>query len=180
MRRSTIEVSGIDLCFLSPKVTLRDAPGRGRGLFATQPIAEGETVIVWGGAYGGADLRRRAELAGKATMQWDDELWSVESDDDHPAYAINHSCEPNVWMTGPFSLIAMRPIAAGEEITADYALWEADEESVCGWVCRCGSPRCRGRITGRDWRRPELQARYAGHFSPLILKRIERQTRGRA
>jgi len=40
--------------------------------------------------------------------------------------------------------------------------------------CRCGSPLCRGVITGDDWRRTDLQARYRGHFSPFIDARIAR------
>ena len=32
---------------------------------------------------------------------------------------------------------------------------------------------CRERITGEDWRRPELQKRYAGHFLPYIERRFK-------
>lgn len=48
----------------------------------------------------------------------------------------------------------MRDIAAGEELTIDYAMIEDDETEL---ECRCGQVFCRGTITGRDWRRPELQ-----------------------
>jgi S-adenosylmethionine decarboxylase len=40
--------------------------------------------------------------------------------------------------------------------------------------CTCGAPGCRRRVTGSDWQRPELQARYAGHFSPYLERRIAR------
>jgi hypothetical protein len=49
-------------------------------------------------------------------------------------------------------------------ITADYALWEADERFVSRWECRCGSTLCRGRITGNDWKDKGLQERYKGHL----------------
>jgi hypothetical protein len=29
-------------------------------------------------------------------------------------------------------------------------------------------------LTGRDWKRVDVQARYAGYFSPLLEKRIVR------
>jgi SET domain-containing protein len=38
---------------------------------------------------------------------------------------VNHSCEPNLGMGGNVLLVAMREIAAGEELTIDYALFLA-------------------------------------------------------
>jgi uncharacterized protein len=38
--------------------------------------------------------------------------------------------------------------------------------------CRCGGTGCRGTVTGADWHRADLQARYRGHFSPFIERRI--------
>jgi hypothetical protein len=40
--------------------------------------------------------------------------------------------------------------------------------------CRCGSTLCRGRVTGTDWRRPDLQRRYGDHWVPGLLARIRR------
>lgn len=88
-------------------------------------------------------------------------------------YFLNHSCDPNAWMLDAVTLAARRPIAAGEEITADYALWLFEQD----WrldPCRCGSPLCRGRVTSQDWQRPELQSRYAGHFTPFLNRLIQR------
>ncbi len=31
---------------------------------------------------------------------------------------------------------------------------------------------CRGRVTGQDWRRPELQARYGDEFLPHLRRRM--------
>jgi SET domain-containing protein len=159
--------------WLSSKIEIRDAGIGGSGMFAVEAIREGEVVIRWGGIYVGREEAERACRNGKGTMQWDDDLFSVEDDgNDDPAYKINHSCNPNVWMEDAITVSAMRDIAAGEEVTADYALWEANEDCVSAWICGCGSSHCRGRVTGRDWRLPEMQARYRGHFSPLLNKRI--------
>ena len=38
--------------------------------------------------------------------------------------------------------------------------------------CSCGSGLCRRTVTGDDWRRPELQNLYAGHFAYPIERRI--------
>lgn len=82
---------------------------------------------------------------------------------------MNHSCDPNVWMDDEVTLSARRDVGEGEELTADYVLWGSDGD----WSCACDSPLCRGRVTTEDWRLPELQERYEGHFSPFIGRRIE-------
>ncbi len=69
-------------------------------------------------------------------------------------------------------MVARRALAAGEEVVGDYATWESEPEFVLE-PCRCGADGCRGRVTGDDWRRPELQARYAGHFLPFLQRRID-------
>jgi hypothetical protein len=43
--------------------------------------------------------------------------------------------------------------------------------------CRCRSPACRGTITGGDWRKPEIQQKYDGHFSWFIQRRIDALTK---
>jgi uncharacterized protein len=55
---------------------------------------------------------------------------------------VNHSCDANIHGIGARVLVAVRDIAAGEEITCDYADCNLD------WTldCTCGSSRCRGRI----------------------------------
>jgi histone-lysine N-methyltransferase SETD1 len=58
---------------------------------------------------------------------------------------INHSCEPNCdarLVQGRILLFALRDIAPGEEITADYGRsFHTDRKK-----CRCQSPSCRGTI----------------------------------
>ncbi len=82
---------------------------------------------------------------------------------------LNHSCEPNVGFAGNIVLVAMRDIATGEELTTDYALFD-DSDTVM--ACHCGTPSCRGTVSGRDWRRPELQQRYGPHFSWYLQHKI--------
>ncbi len=58
---------------------------------------------------------------------------------------INHSCEPNTFMrctAERAEFYALRAIARGEELTVDYG----DSHHEGRLPCRCGSPRCRGRI----------------------------------
>jgi SET domain-containing protein len=66
-------------------------------------------------------------------------------------------------------LFAVEPIAAGDELSTDYALFDMSDDTM---ACSCGTPSCRGTITGHDWRDPVLQGRYAGWFSQYLADRI--------
>lgn len=160
--------------WISPKIEIRQTLTKGKGMFAVEKIYEGLECVVWGGIYANGKEAERAKNNGKMVMQWDSDLFSVENKGEDIGYFINHSCDPNVWMQDAYTLIAKRDIGIGEELTADYAFWEADEDFISEWECDCGASLCRKRVTGRDWRMPELQERYKNHFSPLIYKRIQK------
>src|SRR5262249_36947142 len=83
---------------------------------------------------------------------------------------LNHSCEPNLGLQGQVVYVALREIAADEELTFDYAMNDDEPDEM---NCRCGSRLCRGTITGRDWQKPELQRKYDGYFSWFIQRRID-------
>jgi SET domain-containing protein len=138
----------------------------GTGLFARRALAEGETVLVLGGTV--IDDAELARLRPKSSLAIGEGL-NLMQDDDDPAQYGNHSCDPNVWLADEVTLVTRRPVQVGEELTVDYGTM-----TVVPWgmECRCGAASCRGVVTGDDWRRPELQERYAGRFSPFINARI--------
>lgn len=144
-------------------------------MFATAQIASGEVVVIWGGCYADAEGAEQARQRGKLVMHLDVDLYSVETRGEDPSYFMNHSCDPNVWMKDATALVSRRAISPGEELTADYALWEG-EDFVSAWECHCGSVLCRHKITGQDWKIQGLQEKYKGHFSPLINKFIAQST----
>ncbi len=78
--------------------------------------------------------------------------------------SLNHSCDANLWMADEVTLVARTDIAAGEELTVDYALFTTGPVSWIDGPCRCGSPRCRTVPSGDDWMLTEVQQRYRGHF----------------
>lgn len=60
---------------------------------------------------------------------------------------INHSCDPNVFFdVQRFEIVALKPIAPGDELTFFYPSTEWRMESPFG--CECGSQRCLGRVDG--------------------------------
>ncbi len=160
--------------WINPKIEIREAFGKGRGMFAINPISKGEKVMIWGGEYVNKKEAEKAKITGKLVMQFDDDLFTIEDRGDDLGYFINHSCDSNIWMSDISTLIAKRDIKIGEELTVDYALFEADENHISKWECKCGASVCRKRITGKDYRLPELQERYKDHFLPFINKKIKK------
>jgi len=68
-------------------------------------------------------------------------------DGDGVAAFINHSCEPNCEVDeidGRIWIIALRDIAAGEELTYDYNLYDGDDDDIS--PCTCGAETCRGSL----------------------------------
>jgi len=160
-----------DTTWLTPKAEVRDSSIEGRGLFALEPIAAGETVIVMGGRIVTDDEFRALNLTKYSAAAIGEGL-HILLDSPTPANFGNHSCDANTWMCDEVTTCARRDILPGEEITIDYAVQTASPD--WSMPCSCGSPLCRSTVSGADWRLPDVQSRYAGHFSPFLNTRIAR------
>ncbi|WP_189335384.1 SET domain-containing protein [Actinoplanes ianthinogenes] len=162
-----------DRCWLSPHVRVGPSAIEGQGLFALADLAEGETVLRLGG--------QEIDDAGLAALTPPYSSLTVEDgvhlliDPGHPVRYGNHSCDPNLWHADAVTVVARRAVTAGEELTIDYATHTGAE--TWAMPCRCGSPACRGTVTGRDWRLPGLRLAYGTHWSPALLKRIDHLSR---
>ena len=58
-----------------------------------------------------------------------------------PYKFINHSCEPNTGIKGKITLMALKSIQAGDELTIDYSTIEGDP--LWEMRCSCGEKNCR-------------------------------------
>ena len=167
------------LSYLSPKTVVAPSPIHGRGLFARAPIAHGEVVCIKGGhGFDRATLARVAAELGPAEIQVADGFFIgplTAGERDGSMIFSNHSCEPNIGLQGQVVFVAMRDIAAGEELTHDWAMTDDDDYEM---ECRCGRASCRKVVTGQDWRQPELQQRYGEHMSAYLLVRIRHAQQG--
>ena len=66
------------------------------------------------------------------------------------AMFINHSCQANCEtreLRGKVWIVATRTIAAGEEITYDYCLYDGGDDQA---YCNCGAPSCRGSMYSEE------------------------------
>lgn len=157
--------------YLSPKCEARGNALGVYGVFARKSIRAGELISIWGGRIvPGDELDTSMPRFNQRVLQIDEDLFLLTAEQPEPNDCFNHSCDPNLGLSGQIVLKAMRDIPAGEELTFDYAM--SDGEAYDEFECHCGSLNCRGRVTGNDWRLPELRSKYKGFFSPYLAKRI--------
>ncbi len=134
---------------------------RGPEVVATRAIAAGETVLkTWG---------QKTTQRSRHTIQVDRQTHLVP---DGMAVLLSHSCSPTcgvVIRSGvtQIEVRALRPIAAGEEITVDYETFEEDVAHF-GGPCRCGAASCRGRIVGYRHLPNDVKARYGEYIAEYL------------
>jgi len=85
---------------------------------------------------------------------------------------VNHSCDPNCGIqvneTGGHNYIAIRDISIDEEITFDYAMRNYTVDFFPN--CKCGSKKCRSKITGWKDLPIEIKEKYKGFVAPYLLE----------
>ena len=161
---------------LRPGVVL-PRPSGDFGLFATRPVAAGETLLTWEdarprlvrrprGDVFDEDLRHRGWFR-RYAWPLTDEIWVAPSPDPEDWRPINHACEPNAWFRG-LDVVARRPIGAGEEITLDYGTFH--DERLDPFFCGCGAVACRKVVRGADHLLAAME-RYGSHVSDHVARR---------
>jgi uncharacterized protein len=130
---------------------IRKSGIHGCGCYTTAPIAEGAHVVEYTGP--------------RLTKGQADELYSERKDTylfcigegetvidgDSVSAFINHSCDANCEtdeIDGRIWIIALRDIAAGEELTYDYNLYDGDDDDEA--LCHCKVRTCRGTMYGEE------------------------------
>jgi len=168
-----------NLSYRSPKTMVKESPIHGRGLFAREPIAKGEIVAIKGGYVFDLSTRHEVESRlGSAEVPVAEGLFigpMEEREREGGMVFTNHSCDPNIGIEGQIVFTALRDVEDGEELTHDWATTDDDTYEM---ACNCGAASCRGTLTGQDWRRQDLQAKYRGHIAWYIQRKIARESRG--
>jgi uncharacterized protein len=120
-------------------IGVRESPIEGKGVFALKDFKSGERVLEWGerkvlsdeefAALSEDEIRRYVSFVGGKHLL-----------SGGPMKYINHSCDPNTKAQNNAD-VAIRDIAAGEEITSRYA--NPGEENI---KCNCGASNCIGTL----------------------------------
>src|SRR5262245_51002346 len=123
-----------------------------QGLFAGQAIQQGTKIIRDIGEKITHEESERRLAVGNVSIFGLDERSAIDgSTRKNTARFINHSCNPNCH-TEQFGntiwIVAIRDIAAGEELTYNYE-YEVDDEPQ--EPCHCGAHNCCGYILGPQY-----------------------------
>ncbi|MSU58961.1 MAG: SET domain-containing protein [Pedosphaera sp.] len=135
--------SNIETAHAPAALEVRHSPIHGTGGFARRAIAKGEHIIEYvGEKITKAQALPRVEADNHYIFTLDDAFDLDGNVPWNPARFINHSCAPNceaeqdgdrIW------IIALRDIAAGEELSFNYGY---DLEDYLEHPCRCGAGGC--------------------------------------
>lgn len=131
-----------------PRLVRRRSRLHGYGVFAAEPITKNRRIIDYAGELirnrDSAEREDRYLAEGCIWLFRLNRTWSRDGAvGGNIARFINHSCTPNCWyeiVDKTIWIRASRNIAAGEELTFDYATEGAKEIA-----CRC-RPGCRARL----------------------------------
>lgn len=145
--------------YMSSIITKKTA--HGLGVFAVRPFVKGEKILEAKGQILDYDDFEDGSYEDQHCLQIGERTFigsSGEIDD-----YVNHSCEPNAGYRiqgTQADLIAIRDIAAGEEITYDYSTTMHNDRNEM--QCECGAPSCRGLIRDFQYLPSNLKSRYIG------------------
>jgi uncharacterized protein len=158
---------------------LRASPKHGRGVFASQRIAEGTRIIEYTGELISVDEGERRYPSADDAPEEPEHTFLLMLDDErvidanvggNAARFINHGCAPNcepMAFGDHMWIVAVRDIEPGEELAYDYAI-ELDEPHTPArkkrFPCACGAPSCRGSIL-----KPKRQP-----MDPIVKRAIAR------
>ena len=137
---------------------------RNDGVFATRDFATGATVLLGVPGRPAPANRSHANQASLTEFVLEDGLGPK----------VNHSCDPDCGVRANlaaegFDFVALRPIAAGDEITFDYAMRNYVIEHFPA-RCLCGAGICRGTVTGWKDLPAERKAAYGALVAPYLLE----------
>lgn len=162
------------ITYRSPKIEVRKETTEGLGVVTRKAISKDEIVAIKAGRIVTRDdIKQITDEVGDFALQIEDDFYlspTTLEEIDQMTVFINHSCDPNVGFRGQCVYVAIRDIAPGEELCHDYSMERSDDYHL---QCDCGSDLCRGKVTGDDWKLPELQNRYRGYFSLYLENKID-------
>ena len=133
-------------------VIFRDSPIHGTGGFAVCDIPAGRKIIEYvGRRIDKEESLRQCELENPYIFTLDERFDLDGNVEWNAARLLNHSCAPNCEAqeeSGRIWIVALRQIAAGEELTFNYNYDLVDYREH---PCRCGAANCVGYILAEEF-----------------------------
>ena len=129
------------------KIYVAQTKNKGKGLFAKLNIKKDDVLFVVKGRMVQDDNYYPGDYykSGPRWLALEKYTWLVPLRT-NLWWFINHSCKPNAGLRGKATVVAMKNIKKGEEITIDYSITE--EDPYWKMDCNCGEKNCRKVIKG--------------------------------
>ena len=156
--------------WVNPKTKQGQSTISGNGLMATDNIAKGEPIIVYGGVIvPNVDLSKYRSIFGDYDYPIDDDFSIAPTTKDElmTSGAVNHSCQPNIGWKNTLVVVTIRDVEKCEELSPDYSMMGGYPEP---FTCNCGKLSCRKIITADDWKNEEIRKKYGEYFIPILKK----------
>jgi hypothetical protein len=125
---------------------IRSSAIHAAGCYTTTPIRKGARVAEYTGPRLSKDQADKDYEDSVVTYLFGLGRGEIVIDGHAMAMFINHSCDANCETSeenGRVWIKAIRTIAAGEEITYDYCLYDGGGDEA---ICNCGAKNCRGTM----------------------------------
>ena len=115
----------------------------GKGVFINEDVKKGEVICDIEG-----EIKKRVIKSEKGSEKFANWIGMGENLWLNPNKTkfrfLNHSCDPSVAIVDMKTLLALKDLKKGDEITFDYSLTDMDQ--YWEMECHCGSEKCRGII----------------------------------
>ena len=150
-----------------PRISVKPSSA-GSGVWCDEPVAAGCTVLEFDGAVRTTPARYSVQVGADAHIHPDDSAVMTQDPSRFRWRFLNHSCAPTCRVEGR-RLVALRDLAAGEELTFDY---NATEWSVAEpFTCLCGA--CGGSVVrGFAHLDAVARAQRSGWIAEHLLERM--------
>ena len=157
--------------YIIDKIEIKNSPIHGKGMFAKKKIYKDEIVFIKGGHILTKGQFFSSGIINSYLPIDDDYFLAATLEEEEQAIKLfnNHSCDPNCGLRGEITFVAIKDIEKDDELTCDYAFIDNEDYE---FVCNCRSPKCRERITGRDWQLNDLQSKYREYFATYLQKKF--------
>lgn len=161
----------MDSYSIESNVYAKDTGVYGKSLFAKKDFKKDDLVFVAFGPITSQDSYHTIPISKDLYIE-------PREPEGNLSQYICHSCEPNLGVKGRAMFVAMQDIKKDDELAIDYAMIcdyfpeqnGTDWKNWPNWECKCGKPKCRGKVMGY-FQLPEAdQKKYADYVSDYIVE----------
>lgn len=120
----------------------KDSKIHGKGVCILEECKKGEKIQYLKGKIVKKKITNKKESLSRDIANWYGITKGIHLDPEDTIFRyLNHSCNPNAAIIGKKTLVALKNLIPGEELTIDYSLSEGDP--LWEMNCSCGEKECR-------------------------------------